>query len=65
MSMSGCGGAVSSACPREVEYTPQQEVGAADELQRLPRDGLIRGLFMPDYGRLRAQARACRGDPPS
>lgn len=61
MSMSGCAGVVSSACPREVDYTPAQETAAADELLKLPRDGLIRGLFMPDYGRLRDQARACRG----
>ncbi len=26
-----------------------------------PHDGMVRGLMMPDYGRLRQQARACRG----
>lgn len=61
MSTSGCATAVSSACPREVAYTAEQELQAADELAILPREGLIRGTFMPDYGRLRDQARACRG----
>ena len=60
MSTSGCATAVSSACPHEVVYTPQQETQAADELGLLPRDGMIRGTFLPDYGRLRDQARACR-----
>ncbi|MCX7364193.1 MAG: hypothetical protein NTV97_20465 [Alphaproteobacteria bacterium] len=61
MSTSGCATAVSSACPHEVAYTPEQEMQAADELGVLPRDGMIRGTFLPDYGRLRDQARACRG----
>ena len=60
-SISACGTVVSSACPREVEYSAEQQVQASDELQALPHDGLIRGTFMPDYGRLRAQSRACRG----
>lgn len=61
--MSGCAGETSSAaCPREVAYTAAQQQQAAVELQALPRDGIIRGTFMPDYGRLRDQARACRGD---
>lgn len=50
-----------AACPREVEYTSEQQRQAAAELQALPRDSVIRGSFMPDYGRLRDQARACRG----
>lgn len=32
------------------------------EIQKLlGRDGMIVGQFMPDYGRLRDQVRACRG----
>lgn len=59
---SGCATAgFSPACPREVEYSPAQQSQAAAELQPLPREGMIRGTFMPDYARLRAQARACRG----
>ena len=62
LSTSGCATASSSgACPREVEYSPVQQSQAAAELQALPRDGLVRGTFMPDYARLRDQARACRG----
>ena len=62
LSTSGCETASSSgACPREVEYSPAQQSQAADELKALPKDGVVRGTFMPDYGRLRDQARACRG----
>lgn len=61
MSITGCATAVSSACPREVEYSAEQQRRAADELSMLPRDGMVRGTMMPDYGRLRDQARACRG----
>lgn len=61
MSISGCQTALSNACPREVDYTAEQQKQAALELQALPRDGMVRGTFMPDYGRLRDQARACRG----
>lgn len=61
-STAGCATASSSgACPREVEYSTQQQRRAADELSALPRDGMVRGTMMPDYGRLRDQARACRG----
>lgn len=63
----GCATAPSSppaACPREVEYSRQQQEQAAmeqDEITKaLGRDGIIVGRFMPDYGRLRDQARACR-----
>lgn len=62
MSTSGCATAASSACPREVDYSPEQQRRAAEELAVLPRDGMLRGVFMPDYGRLRDQARACRGE---
>jgi hypothetical protein len=62
MSIGGCATAVSSACPHEVEYSAEQKRRAADELSTLPRDGMVRGVMMPDYGRLRDQARACRGE---
>jgi len=60
MSTAGCATASSEACPREVEYSPEQQRRAANELSTLPRDGMVRGVLMPDYGRLRDQARACR-----
>lgn len=61
MLIAGCQTVPSSACPREVEYSPEQQKQAAIELQALPLGSVIRGNFMPDYGRLRDQARACRG----
>jgi hypothetical protein len=57
----GCATATSDACPHEVEYSAEQQRQAADELLALPREGMVRGVMMPDYGRLRDQARACRG----
>ena len=64
--ISGCMTAPSEpprvVCPREVEYSRELQAAAADELAALPKDGVIRGRFMPDYGRLRDQARACRGE---
>jgi hypothetical protein len=62
MSIAGCATASSSACPREVEYSNEQQKQAAIELLTLPRDGMVRGMMMPDYGRLRDQVRACRGE---
>lgn len=59
--ISACTTAPSEACPREVDYSPEQMKRAAVELSTMPRDSIIRGTFMPDYGRLRDQARACRG----
>jgi hypothetical protein len=61
MLTSGCAMASSNICPREVEYSAETQRRAADELQALPRDGIVRGVMMPDYGRLRDQVRACRG----
>lgn len=64
--MSACAPVVSEAprpvCPREVEYSAEVQARAADELAALPKDGIIRGRFMPDYSRLRDQARSCRGE---
>lgn len=60
MSIAGCATAPSNACPREVEYSAEQQRRAVDELLALPNDGMVRGVMMPDYGRLRDQARACR-----
>lgn len=69
LSIGACATATSSppaACPREVAYSHQQQEAAADEMdeirRRLGRDGIVVGQFMPDYGRLRDQARACRGE---
>lgn len=48
-------------CPQIVEYSAADQAKAADELQRLPAGGVVRARFMPDYGRMRAEVRACRG----
>jgi len=63
-SIGGCATAVSSACPHEVEYSADQQKRAVEELSMLPRDGMVRSTMMPDYGRLRDQARVCRGVSP-
>lgn len=68
--VTACGDTVSNvssdakmvACPQETVYTKEQQLAAMEELADLPPHGLIRGLFMPDYGRLRDQSRACRGE---
>ena len=65
MSIAACAPAASNTplpvCPQIVEYSPADQAKAADELQRLPAAGVVRARFMPDYGRMRAEVRACRG----
>lgn len=65
MSTAACAPGVSKTplpvCPQIVEYSATDQARAADELQRLPADGVVRTRFMPDYGRMRAEVRACRG----
>jgi hypothetical protein len=43
-----------------VDYTKEDQITAADELAALPPFSIL-PIFMADYGRLRAQTRACRG----
>lgn len=50
------------ACPQEVVYSKPMQALVAIELAGLPKDSLIRNVYIPDYGRLRDQARACRGE---
>lgn len=58
--LSGCATAhFDVACPSLVEYSREDQVRAADELDSLPADSAL-GRFMADYGRLRQQVRACR-----
>lgn len=65
MSTAACGTVPSKVplpvCPQIVEYSATDQARAADELQRLPASGVVRARFMPDYGRMRAEVRACRG----
>tara|TARA_A100001391_G_scaffold169112_1_gene129855 strand:+ start:380 stop:517 length:138 start_codon:yes stop_codon:yes gene_type:complete len=43
-----------------VEYSPDFQARLADELAALP-DNAALGQAMIDYGRVRAELRACRG----
>lgn len=57
--LSACAaGGSSVVCPPVVEYSPEIQAQAAEELAALP-EGAVIEAFMLDYGRLRAQARAC------
>lgn len=48
------------ACPSLPEYPADIQARAADELDAMPDGTVIKGLFMPDYGRMRDGVRACR-----
>lgn len=61
MSMPGCVTASSDVvCPQITNYTVDEQIKAADELLMLPRGSIVRDKFMPDYGRMRSEVRACR-----
>lgn len=65
MSTSGCLTGSSEApspavCPQITEYPLEMQRAAQQELARLPADGVIRTRFMPDYGTMRDEVRACR-----
>ncbi len=60
MFLSGCETVPSRpACPHVKEYSAELQKGAADELDALPDGSIIANVMMPDYGTLRAGARAC------
>lgn len=60
-SISACQTANSDVvCPQLIEYSPEVQRQAAAELQGLPPGGVIRSRFMPDYGTMRGEVRACR-----
>ena len=46
-------------CPPIVDYTPADQVTAANEVEALP-DSAVVIRMLSDYAVLRAQARACR-----
>lgn len=62
--LSGCATAASSACPVPVVYSRETMLAAAAELEVMPRPSVVADQIIPDYGRLRDQARACRGEAP-
>jgi hypothetical protein len=49
-----------SACPEVVDYSAAWQSGLADELERLPADYTYIPQLVVDYGRLRAEIRACK-----
>lgn len=46
-------------CPSLPAYSPELQTKAADELDAMPEDSVIAGVFMPDYGKMRAGVREC------
>jgi hypothetical protein len=62
--LSACETASSSAphtaCPEAVQYSAEWQAGLADELERLPDDYRRIPEAIVDYGRLRAEIRACK-----
>ena len=62
MPLTGCIEVHSSptnACPAIVEYTPEFQAAAREQLLTLPTDSPI-AIMIPDYGRLRDQVRECQ-----
>ena len=52
-----------SVCPEPKHYSAHEEKRAAAELIALPTDSIIAAMIV-DYGRERAELRACRGERP-
>lgn len=46
-------------CPSLPVYSKELQVQAADELDAMPENSVIAGVFMPDYGKMRAGVREC------
>ena len=63
--LAGCATGVFEApvavCPPIVEYNPEFQVRAADELVLLPEESAIAEMLR-DYAVIRGQARACRSE---
>jgi hypothetical protein len=60
MSPSACGTVPSDvACPSLPKYSKELQAKAADELDAMPEDSVIAGVFIVDYGRMRDGVRAC------
>ncbi|QDL92560.1 hypothetical protein FDP22_12665 [Paroceanicella profunda] len=60
--MSSCGKSGSEpVCPSLVPYSPEVQEQALRELRGLP-PGSVLPRFLDDYGVMRAEVRACRGE---
>lgn len=57
--MAACSHVPVATCPAIVPYTQDQQTKAADELDTLPPDAVLR-TFMDDYKTERARLRACQ-----
>lgn len=57
--LAGCATPVASICPAPVTYTAAEQARAADELDALAPDAMLRQM-MADYGTERARLRAVR-----
>lgn len=55
----GCSTVPIAVCPAIVEYPPETQQKAADELAGLPKPSAL-GRMMTDYGQLRERLRACQ-----
>lgn len=55
---------VGGTCPTVIEYPPEVQAKGADELSAM-KPGVVRDLYVPDYGTMRDEARACRGEEPT
>lgn len=67
--LSGCttgasDGSRLGACPPVVEYSPEFQAQAADEMGLLPENSAVADM-MADYAVMRAQARICAPHPAS
>lgn len=59
LSLTGCAGTTSSACPPVANYSAAEQDQAASELQALPSSDVMLPRMMGDYGVMRKQARDC------
>jgi len=59
--LSACATVVSDTCPTLFDYSEAEQARAADELDALPEGSVIARL-VGDYGVVRNEIRACRGE---
>ena len=59
--LSACATVVSDTCPTLFDYSETEQARAADELDVLP-EGSALAVLIGDYGVVRNEIRACRGE---
>ena len=60
MSLTACGTVISN-CPTLQAYAPELQAEAAEQLEALPKGSAL-VVMIGDYGSVRNEIRACRGD---